>query len=92
MTNRYKSSQKWRKVRAGEYSTLIDGERWNAKREGYSRWRLTRSGNPRAIHFGVYLSLADCQKTAEVRSEVARRRAQEMADRWGEAWPAGWGR
>ena len=63
--NRYKSSQKWRKVSAGEYQSP-DGQ-WLA-RKGNEGWVLHTRVSGQVYDWlilSTYLTLADCQEVAE---------------------------
>ena len=63
--NRYKSSQRWRKVEAGCYESP-DG-RFFARKAGKS-WTLCAYGPPGGYvrdRFGPFVTLADCQEHAE---------------------------
>jgi hypothetical protein len=63
--NRYKSSQKWRKVGRGDYKSP-DGA-WRAISYGHSKWFLfALDGCP--VTLGPYVSLAECQEWAEGRA------------------------
>lgn len=60
--NRYKSSQKWRKVGAGIYESpdnrfiaSLRGDKWHLRRQHY--------GGEKPL--GTFLTLADCQEHAE---------------------------
>ena len=66
MTERHKSSQKWRKGNGGYYSP--DGK-WTAQRRSDGKWQLCAlSSGGRTLTIGTYVTLADCQEIAEGRA------------------------
>lgn len=75
--NRYKSRQRWRKVRAGCYESP-DG-RWQAQQTG-NVWNMTEQ-NGRTLDRGTFLTLTDCQEHAD--SLQAHRQQLQRAAWWG---------
>lgn len=60
--NRYKSSQKWRKVRAGVYES--PGRLYCAEKQN-GGWVLHQLAADGWVAKGRYLTLADCQEYVE---------------------------
>lgn len=78
--NRYKSSQRWRKVEAGVYESpdrhyrawRINDGRWRLVSSDLPMFQITAEGEWRQLN--VFLTLADCQEHAE-RLERSQRAA-----------------
>ena len=66
--NRYKSSQKWRKVEAGVYESPDGNSRADKEGDGWVLTRFYSDRNPAYTGWaqqGTFLTLADCQEHAE---------------------------